>query len=156
MEAKSELLQQIFTKTITMQVWRPEHERAGRHFVYTTRYARFFVELLEKTKDRTNLDSLARYVKKKQSNFIDHSKLCDFIRDVQVKVSTNLLIEVHSLFFRSILNKRESQLNDHEEEARQNPGESDGQSREEGNQRDELHKNDTAEETVMNDQAAES
>lgn len=102
-EAKNELMQQIFTKTMTLQVWRPEHERAGRHFVYTTRYVHFFVELLEKTNDRTNFDSLARYVKKKSSNFIDHSKLCDFIHDVHVKVSAIFLVARVSCFFHQLL-----------------------------------------------------
>lgn len=73
--AKNELTQQIFTKTMTIQVWRPEFERPGRHFVYTTRYAYFFVNLLDQLDDRANLDQLLRRVRKKQGDFINHSKL---------------------------------------------------------------------------------
>ncbi|KAL2863664.1 putative transcriptional corepressor of histone genes (Hir3) [Aspergillus lucknowensis] len=73
--AKGELTQQIFTKTMTIQVWRPEYERPGRHFVYTTRYAYFFVALLDQLDDRANLDQLLRRVRKKQGDFINHTKL---------------------------------------------------------------------------------
>ncbi|KAL4765407.1 putative transcriptional corepressor of histone genes (Hir3) [Aspergillus foveolatus] len=74
-EAKSELTQQIFTKTMTIQVWKPEYERPGRHFVYTTRYAYFFVTLLDQLDDRANLEQLLRRVRKKQGDFINHTKL---------------------------------------------------------------------------------
>ncbi|RDW86846.1 putative transcriptional corepressor of histone genes (Hir3) [Aspergillus mulundensis] len=73
--AKGELTQQIFTKTMTIQVWKPEYERPGRHFVYTTRYAYFFVALLDQLDDRANLDQLLRRVRKKQGDFINHTKL---------------------------------------------------------------------------------
>ncbi|KAH8424106.1 putative transcriptional corepressor of histone genes (Hir3) [Aspergillus melleus] len=73
--AKGELTQQIFTKTMTIQVWRPEYERPGRHFVYTTRYVYYFVALLDQLNDRANLDQLLRRVRKKQGDFINHTKL---------------------------------------------------------------------------------
>ncbi|KAL4810020.1 hypothetical protein BDV18DRAFT_51871 [Aspergillus unguis] len=73
--AKVELTQQIFTKTMTIQVWKPEYERPGRHFVYTTRYAYFFVALLDQLDDRANLDQLLRRVRKKQGDFLNHTKL---------------------------------------------------------------------------------
>jgi hypothetical protein len=73
--AKNELTHQIFTKTMTIQVWRPEYERPGRHFVYTTRYVYFFVALLEQLDDRANLEQLLRRVRKKQGDFINHTKL---------------------------------------------------------------------------------
>ncbi|KAJ5736030.1 Tetratricopeptide-like helical [Penicillium malachiteum] len=72
--AKHEM-SQIFTKTLTIQVWRPEFERPGRHFVYTTRYVYFFVNLLDQLDDRASLDQLLRRVRKKQGDFINHSKL---------------------------------------------------------------------------------
>ncbi|KAL4878682.1 hypothetical protein BJY04DRAFT_229711 [Aspergillus karnatakaensis] len=74
-EAKAELTQQIFTKTMTIQVWKPENERPGRHFVYTTRYAYFFVSLLDQLDDRANLEQLLRKVRKRQGDFINHTKL---------------------------------------------------------------------------------
>ncbi|KAF9893105.1 Histone transcription regulator 3 [Aspergillus nanangensis] len=73
--AKNELTHQIFTKTMTIQVWKPENERPGRHFVYTTRYVYFFVALLDQLDDRANLDQLLRRVRKKQGDFINHTKL---------------------------------------------------------------------------------
>jgi len=73
--AKHELTQQIFTKTMAVQVWKPEFERPGRHFVYTTRYTRFFVNLLDQTMDKANLELLAKRVRKKQTDFFEHSKL---------------------------------------------------------------------------------
>lgn len=80
---------QIFTKTMTLQVWRPEFERPGRHFVYTTRYVYFFVSLLDQINDRASLDQLLRRVRKKQGDFINHSKLWEDICIVYVKVRRN-------------------------------------------------------------------
>lgn len=77
--AKHELSQQIFTKTMSIQVWRPEYERPGRHFVYTTRYVYFFVNLLDQLDDRAGLDQLLRRVRKKQGDFINHAKLWEDI-----------------------------------------------------------------------------
>jgi hypothetical protein len=76
--AKQEL-SQIFTKTLTIQVWRPEFERPGRHFVYTTRYVYFFVSLLDQLDDRASLDQLLRRVRKKQGDFLNHTKLWEDI-----------------------------------------------------------------------------
>ncbi|KAF2712426.1 transcriptional corepressor of histone-like protein genes [Pleomassaria siparia CBS 279.74] len=73
--AKHELTQQMFTKTMTVQVWKPEHERPGRHFVYTSRYTKFFVHLLDQTGDKANFEALARRVRRKQADFFEHSKL---------------------------------------------------------------------------------
>ncbi|RHZ62967.1 putative transcriptional corepressor of histone genes (Hir3) [Aspergillus thermomutatus] len=84
--AKNELTQQIFTKTMTIQVWRPEFERPGRHFVYTTRYVYFFVNLLDQLNDRANLDQLLRRVRKKQGDFINHAKLWEDVCLTYAKV----------------------------------------------------------------------
>lgn len=65
----------MFTKTMAVQVWKPEHERPGRHFVYTTRYTRFFVDLLEITGDKVNFELLAKRVRKKPAEFYEHSQL---------------------------------------------------------------------------------
>lgn len=73
--AKHELTQQMFTKTMSVQVWKPENERPGRHFVYTTRYTRFFIQLLEQTNDKSNMELLARRVRRKQLDFFEHSEL---------------------------------------------------------------------------------
>lgn len=75
MGSKHELTQQMFTKTMQMQVWKPENERPGRHFVYTSRYLRFFVGILVQTKDRQNLEALVRRLRRKPHEFFDHTKL---------------------------------------------------------------------------------
>lgn len=75
MGAKHELTQQIFTKTMAVQVWKPENERPGRHFVYTTRYTRFFIKLLVELDDRVNMEQLAKRVRRKPMDFYDHFKL---------------------------------------------------------------------------------
>jgi hypothetical protein len=80
--AKHEFTQQIFTKTMTLQVWKPEHERAGRHFVYTSRYVKFFVELLSQINDRVNLDLLVRRIRRKPTEYLNHQ---DVWEEVVVK-----------------------------------------------------------------------
>ncbi|KAI8937267.1 hypothetical protein NX059_006475 [Plenodomus lindquistii] len=74
-QAKHELTQQIFTKTMAVQVWKPENERPGRHFVYTTRYTRYFLELLDLTTDKANFEALAKRVRRKPTDFFEHQKL---------------------------------------------------------------------------------
>ncbi|KAF2167700.1 hypothetical protein M409DRAFT_65826 [Zasmidium cellare ATCC 36951] len=68
-------IQQIFTKTMTLQVWKPESERPGRHFVYTTIYTRFYMELLRQLKDRANLEQLARRVRRRAHDLFEHLQL---------------------------------------------------------------------------------
>ncbi|OJD27178.1 hypothetical protein ACJ73_01434 [Blastomyces percursus] len=92
--AKSEVSQQIFTKTMTLQVWRPENERAGRHFVYTTRYVYFFGGLLNQLNDRASLDMLIRRVRRKPNDYVNHSKLWEDICLTYIKVGH----QVHVLF----------------------------------------------------------
>ncbi|KAH7139031.1 hypothetical protein B0J11DRAFT_33445 [Dendryphion nanum] len=73
--AKHELTQQMFTKTMTVQVWKPEYERPGRHFVYTSRYTRFFFKILDQTADKANFEALAKRVRRKTTDFFEHAKL---------------------------------------------------------------------------------
>ena len=84
--AKHEFTQQIFTKTMTYQVWKPEFERPGRHYVYTGRYVLFFAQLLDKLNDRPNLDQLVRRVRRKQTDFIDHEKVWGTIATTYVNL----------------------------------------------------------------------
>ena len=73
--AKQELTQQMFTKTMVLQVWRPDSERAGRHFVYTASYTRFFVTILEQLKDRVSLEMLARRVRRRPHDVFEHGQV---------------------------------------------------------------------------------
>jgi hypothetical protein len=75
MGAKHELTQSVFTKTMILQVWKPEFERAARHFVFTTRYVRFFCELLDKTTDRVSYEALLKKIRKKGHDFYNHDEL---------------------------------------------------------------------------------
>lgn len=73
--AKHELTQQMFTKTMAIQVWRPDNERAGRHFVYTSRYVKFFVRLLYQLNDRISLEALAKRIRKRSGDFLAHAEI---------------------------------------------------------------------------------
>jgi hypothetical protein len=84
--AKQELMQQMFTKTMMMNVWKPENERPGRHFVYTTRYADMFIKILEFLEDRSLLDALARRVRKKTGEFFEHGNLWQYLCTAYLKV----------------------------------------------------------------------
>ena len=84
--AKHELTQQIFTKTMSIQVWKPEYERAGRHFVYTRRYVKFFVHLLFQLGDRASLEALGKRVRKKPGDFLDHPSVWSEVCMTHLKV----------------------------------------------------------------------
>ncbi|KAL8856450.1 MAG: hypothetical protein Q9178_006920 [Gyalolechia marmorata] len=73
--AKCELTPQIFTKTMSIQVWKPENERVGRHFVYTTRYVEFFIKLLFELKDSAGIEAVERQIRKKPGKFFKHTDL---------------------------------------------------------------------------------
>ncbi|CZS91207.1 related to transcriptional corepressor HIR3 [Rhynchosporium graminicola] len=67
--ARNELKDSIFTKTMHIQVWKSDHERAGRHCVYMERYVKFMVKLLVITNDKSSLEMLVKRVKKKNNEF---------------------------------------------------------------------------------------
>ncbi|KAI9883209.1 MAG: Signal peptidase complex catalytic subunit [Watsoniomyces obsoletus] len=70
--ARRELTKQIFTKTMSILVWKPE---PGRHFVYTSRYTIFFAGLLLQLDDKASLEALLKRVRKKSSEFYEHPKV---------------------------------------------------------------------------------
>ncbi|OAP59231.1 hypothetical protein AYL99_06529 [Fonsecaea erecta] len=88
--AKHQFTQQIFTKTMTMQVWKPEFERPGRHYVYTGRYVSFFVHILEQLNDRANLDALVRRIRRKTTDFLDHTKVWEEVATTYVRLLRRL------------------------------------------------------------------
>ncbi|KAK4541190.1 hypothetical protein LTR36_008264 [Oleoguttula mirabilis] len=89
MGAKHELTQQMFTKTMVLQVWRPECERAGRHFVYTARYTRFFTRILEQLKDRPSLEALARRVRRRPHDVFEHGLVWQEICNAYLRLLRN-------------------------------------------------------------------
>jgi tetratricopeptide (TPR) repeat protein len=84
--ARHELTQQMFTKTMVLQVWRPDAERPGRHFVYTTQYTRFFVKILEALRDRTNLEMLARKVRRRNHELYEHTAVWQDICSAYLRI----------------------------------------------------------------------
>jgi len=87
--ARHELTQQMFTKTMVLQVWRPDAERPGRHFVYTTQYTRFFVKILEALRDRSNLEMLARRVRRRNHELFEHTAVWQDICSAYLRILRN-------------------------------------------------------------------
>nr|OQO26575.1 hypothetical protein B0A51_06766 [Rachicladosporium sp. CCFEE 5018] len=79
--AKDEMTKHMFSKVMALQIWRPEAERAGRHFVFTTRYVEFIIQCLEQLKDRTSMEMLAKRIRKRTAEYFEHTalwqKLCN-------------------------------------------------------------------------------
>ncbi|KAK3989337.1 histone transcription regulator 3 [Cladorrhinum sp. PSN332] len=69
------LRENMFTKTMVMNVWKCDAERPGRHHVYTERYIRFVVRLLVVLNDRANLEALLRRIRKKGADFYHFTEL---------------------------------------------------------------------------------
>lgn len=84
--AKDKLAGQIFTKSMTVQVWKPEFERAGRHFVYMSQYVSFFIRLLEQLGDRPSLEMLGKRIRKRQSDFLEHDKIWKSLSQAHLRV----------------------------------------------------------------------
>ncbi|KAK3378875.1 hypothetical protein B0T24DRAFT_141648 [Lasiosphaeria ovina] len=69
------LRENMFTKTMVMNVWKCDAERPGRHHVYTEQYIRFAVRLLAVVNDRTNLEAVLRRIRKKGVDFYHFNEL---------------------------------------------------------------------------------
>ncbi|KAI9740884.1 MAG: Histone transcription regulator 3 [Claussenomyces sp. TS43310] len=67
-EARAELKDSMFTRTMVLNVWKPEFERPGRHCVYTERYARFMIRLLGILNDKANMELFAKRIRKRQAD----------------------------------------------------------------------------------------
>ncbi|KAH7310552.1 hypothetical protein B0I35DRAFT_514612 [Stachybotrys elegans] len=63
------LRENMFTKTMVMNVWKCDAERPGRHHVYTEQYVRFMTKLLVLMEDQVNLELLLRRLRKKGADF---------------------------------------------------------------------------------------
>lgn len=69
------LRENIFTKTMVMNVWKCDAERPGRHHVFTEQYVRFVTGLLDIMSDRTNMELLLRRLRKKGADFYHFTDL---------------------------------------------------------------------------------
>jgi hypothetical protein len=67
--AKLEFRESIFTKTMHIQVWKPDAERPGRHCVYMERYVNYMTRLLWMTNDKPSMEALVKRVRKKGNDF---------------------------------------------------------------------------------------
>lgn len=77
---------------MAIQVWKPDNERPGRHFVYTSRYVRFFTRLLYQLNDKTNLEALARRIRKKTGDFVNHSGVWEEVCRAYLQVGYTQLL----------------------------------------------------------------
>jgi hypothetical protein len=67
--AAHEFRESIFTKTMHIQVWKPDAERPGRHCVYMERYVRYITRIFLYTGEKANIEALCKRVRKKSSDF---------------------------------------------------------------------------------------
>jgi len=65
----------IFTKTMVVNAWKTELERAGRHCVYMSKYVKFMVQLLYLTHDKTSMEALAKRVRKKPTEYYHYNEV---------------------------------------------------------------------------------
>ncbi|KAL1840276.1 hypothetical protein VTJ49DRAFT_654 [Mycothermus thermophilus] len=72
------LRESMFTKTMVMNVWKCDAERPGRHHVFTERYIRYMVGLLDVLNDRSNLEAVLRRIRKKSADFYHFNELWQF------------------------------------------------------------------------------
>jgi hypothetical protein len=73
--AFSVLRENMFTKTMVMNVWKCDAERPGRHHVYTSQYVRYMFRLLSVMNDRPNMEALLRRLRKKGADFYHFNDL---------------------------------------------------------------------------------
>ena len=67
--AAHEFRESIFTKTMHIQVWKPDAERPGRHCVYMERYVRYITRIFLYTVEKANMEALCKRVRKKSTDF---------------------------------------------------------------------------------------
>jgi hypothetical protein len=67
--AAHEFRESIFTKTMHIQVWKPDAERPGRHCVYMERYVRYITRVFLYTGEKANMEALCKRVRKKSTDF---------------------------------------------------------------------------------------
>ncbi|KAK9480188.1 hypothetical protein V1514DRAFT_290341 [Lipomyces japonicus] len=84
-----------------MSIWKPEFERAGRHFVYTQVYTMYYIDILERTLDLETMMLLARKIRRLLSVMVGHAatweRLCAAIAHV-LKVQAGVVdISLESL-----------------------------------------------------------
>lgn len=80
------LKENMFTKTMVMNVWKCDAERPGRHHVFTEQYVRFMTKLLVIMSNRTDLELLLRRLRKKGADFYHFADLWQYSCTAYVKL----------------------------------------------------------------------
>jgi hypothetical protein len=88
--ARAELKESMFTKTMVVQVWKPEFERPGRHCVYMERYVRFMIKLLLILEDKSNMEALVKRVRKKQVDYYHFTEVWTECCTIYIKLLRNV------------------------------------------------------------------
>ncbi|KAA8895625.1 hypothetical protein FN846DRAFT_968781 [Sphaerosporella brunnea] len=73
--ARAEMGSLFSSKAAQLAIWKPEHERPGRHFVFGRDYTLFYTELLEETQDRQTLEALAKRVRRVIHGMFQHNEV---------------------------------------------------------------------------------
>lgn len=60
-----------------LSIWRPEFERAGRHYHYANRYTNFYIDLLLEQQDMESLRNIMRRLRKGTQNVLNHKDTWD-------------------------------------------------------------------------------
>jgi len=84
--ARTEISSLFSNKSAQLAIWRPEHERPGRHFVFASQYTKFHVELLETLGDRATLEIVAKRVRKLPHGLFEHQDMWSFVFDKYITV----------------------------------------------------------------------
>ncbi|TGZ82588.1 hypothetical protein EX30DRAFT_317948 [Ascodesmis nigricans] len=71
--AKAEMSTLFSSKSGTLNIWKPDNERRGRHYYYASNYIYFYARLCEQTQDRATLELLAKRVRKNANGLFRHS-----------------------------------------------------------------------------------
>lgn len=87
--AKLEFKDSIFTKTMHIQVWKPDAERPGRHCVYMERYVRYISRIFLLTNDKASMEALVKRVRKKASDFHKFSQVWTDCCSIYLKLIRN-------------------------------------------------------------------
>ncbi|KAK4651961.1 Histone transcription regulator 3 [Podospora pseudocomata] len=80
------LRENMFTKTMVMNVWKCEAERSGRHYVYTWRYIKYVAKILAALNDRTNLEAVLRRIRKRGADFYYFNELWQYCVQIYLKL----------------------------------------------------------------------
>ncbi|KAJ8145833.1 hypothetical protein OY671_001099 [Metschnikowia pulcherrima] len=73
-----------------LQMWKPEHERPGRHFVYMFQYTRFYISLLTHDQDLTSLALMYPKLRRANSTMVSLNivweqlctSICKIVREI--------------------------------------------------------------------------